>query len=156
MFNQLETTPVAIWVGESLWAYPVLLSLHIIGLAIVVGIFSMRDLRLLGFFSGLQPAAFLPLSKLAWVGFVINAISGILLFTSQAVTFINSVPFLIKIGCIVAGMVVAGVIQSRLRGELADTGSLVVVSNSTRILALLSLCLWFSAIIAGRLIAYIF
>ncbi len=81
MFEQLENTSVALWVGESLWGYPFLLSLHVIGLAVVVGIFSMRDMRLLGLFSGIHPAAFLPLSKLARVGFLINAISGILLFT---------------------------------------------------------------------------
>ena len=69
MFAWLENTPVALWVGLSLWAYPLLLAVHIVGLAVVVGIFSMRDLRLLGCFPGLAPAAFLPLSRLAWVGF---------------------------------------------------------------------------------------
>ena len=158
----LENTSVAIWVGGSLWAYPVLLSLHIVGLAMVVGIFTMRDLRLLGMFTGIRPAAFLPLSKLAWIGFIINAISGILLFTSQAVTFVESTPFLLKIASIIAGMVVAGIIQTRLRGELAASpGELAsspgetVISGSTKVLALVSLSFWIAAIIAGRLIAYI-
>jgi len=59
MFVWLETTPIAQLVALSLWAYPVLLSLHIIGLAIVVGIFSMRDLRLLGITHGVEPTAFI-------------------------------------------------------------------------------------------------
>ena len=154
MFEQLENTLVALWVGESLWGYPLLLSLHVIGLAVVVGIFSMRDMRLLGLFSGIQPAAFLPLSKLAWTGFIVNAISGVLLFTSQAVTFVNNTPFLLKISCIAVGMVLAGVIQSRLRGELAlDTGE-CEISGSTRLIALVSLSFWLAAIVAGRLVAY--
>ena len=119
MFEWLESTSVAIWVGESLWAYPSLLSLHIVGLAVVVGIFSMRDMRLLGLFPGIEPAAFLPLSKLAVIGFIINAISGMLLFTSQAVTFVTSTPFLSNISCVIAGTVLAGLIQSRLRGAVA-------------------------------------
>ena len=143
------------WVGLSLWAYPMLLAVHIVGLAIVVGIFSMRDLRLLGMFPGLQPAAFLPLSRLAWVGFIINAVSGILLFTSQAVTFVNNTPFLIKIVAILAGMALAGVIQSRLRSELAGVGSYVEISGSTRSIAMASLACWLTAIVAGRLIAYL-
>ncbi len=155
MFIWLENTSVAIWVGGSLWAYPVLLSLHIVGLAMVVGIFSMRDLRLLGLFSGLQPAAFLPLSKLAGIGFIINAVSGFLLFTSQAVTFVNSTPFLLKISSIVAGMALAWIIQSRLRGELAISNGDVVISRSTKQIASVSLSFWLAAIIAGRLIAYI-
>ena len=155
MFAALENSSVAMWVALSLWAYPVLLSFHIVGLAIVVGIFSMRDLRLLGFFRGLQPAAFLPLSKLAWVGFIINAVSGILLFTSQAVTFVSSVPFLVKIGCIILGMIMAGVIQSRLRSELAGATENIEISSSTRSIAMVSLFVWAVAIIAGRLIAYL-
>lgn len=143
------------WVGLSLWAYPMLLAVHIVGLAIVVGIFSMRDLRLLGMFSGLQPAAFLPLSRLAWVGFIINAISGILLFTSQAVTFVNNTPFLIKIVAILSGMALAGVIQTRLRSELALAGGCAEISGSTRSIAMASLVCWLTAIIAGRLIAYL-
>lgn len=154
MFDWLESTTVAIWVGESLWGYPIMLSLHGIGLAVVVGIFSMRDMRLLGLFPGLRPSAFLPLSKLAWAGFIINTISGIVLFTSQAVTFVNNTAFLLKIGCIVAGMVLAGVIQSRLRGELATSGEGAAISGSTRLIALLSISSWLGAIIAGRLVAY--
>ncbi|PCJ27267.1 MAG: hypothetical protein COA96_03530 [SAR86 cluster bacterium] len=157
MFDTLENTRIAIWVGESLYGYPFLLSLHAVGLAIVVGIFSMRDMRLLGLFHGLQPAAFLPLSKLAWLGFIINATSGFLLFTSQAVTFVNSTPFLLKVACIVVGMVLAGIIQSRLRNELAvdfEKSDNAVISGTTKLIALASLLSWVSAIIAGRLIAY--
>jgi hypothetical protein len=155
MFSALENTSVALWVGQSLWGYPILLSAHIVGLAIVVGIFTMRDLRLLGFFSSLHPSAFLPLSRMAWMGFIINAVSGILLFTSQAVTFISSTPFLLKLACIIAGMVMAGVIQSKLRGELADSGEEAVMKGSIKTLAAASLLLWVTAIIAGRLIAYL-
>jgi len=153
MFATLENTELALWVGGSLWAYPVLLSIHIVGLAIVVGIFAVRDLRLLGLFEGLQPAAFLSLGKLGWAGFVLNAVSGVLLFTSQAVTFIGSTPFLIKIGSIVTGMVLAGIIQSRLRGELATDQA--VISKQTKVIASISLLTWMIAIIAGRLIAYL-
>lgn len=155
MFVWLEGTPVAMWVSLSLWAYPLLLSVHIVGLAVVVGIFSIRDMRLLGLFRGLNPAAFLSLSKLAWVGFIINAISGLLLFTSQAVTFVGNVPFLLKISCIIAGMILAGIIQTRLRGELSSAGSNTVISRPTKMIAAVSLSLWTAAIITGRLIAYL-
>jgi len=48
VFEWLEETRLALWVGESLWGYPLLLSLHIVGLAMVAGIFTMLNLRLLG------------------------------------------------------------------------------------------------------------
>lgn len=156
MFATLETTELATWVAVSLWGYPIMLSLHVVGLAVVVGIFSMRDLTLLGLFPGIQPSAFLGLGKLGWVGFIVNALSGFALFASQATVFVTSVPFLIKIACIVAGMVLAGVIQSRLRAELASADAIAAVSKSTSVIAFISLMFWLAAIIAGRLIAYIF
>lgn len=155
MFATLETTELATWVAVSLWGYPIMLSLHVVGLAVVVGIFSMRDLCLLGLFPGIRPSAFLGLGKLGWVGFIVNAASGVALFASQATIFVESIPFLVKIACIIAGMVLAGVIQSRLRVELSRNDSVAAISKSTKIIAVVSLMLWLAAIIAGRLIAYI-
>ena len=77
MFEWLETSAVAIWVGESLWGYPIMLGLHAVGLAIVVGIFVMLDLRLLGVIRGVSFDAFLGLYRLAWIGLVINAGHGL-------------------------------------------------------------------------------
>ena len=94
MFEWLEMTPVALWVGESLWGYPIMLALHAVGLAIVVGIFVMRDLRLMGFFEGISFASLDSLRKRGWSGFVINAVSGCYLFSSQATMFIESTAFL--------------------------------------------------------------
>ena len=147
MFEWLENTSVALWVGESLWAYPFMLSLHVIGLAIVVGILSMLDLRLLGAFKGIRTESFLPLLKFAWIGFLINATSGVFLFTSQATTFVQSKPFLIKIACIFVGAILTKVIQNKLSKSASD--------GSMKGIAVVSLLLWLVAITAGRLTAYI-
>lgn len=157
MFSWLETTAVANWVALSLWAYPALLSLHIVGLAIVVGIFFMRDLRLLGVVRSVNPRMFVNLAPLAWFGFSVNLISGLLLFTSQATIFVSNLPFLIKISCIAAGMVLARIIHKRLRQQSVSTaqyGAVLSEERSLRPLALLSLAIWITAISAGRLIAY--
>lgn len=157
MFSWLETTGVANWVALSLWAYPALLSLHIVGLAIVVGIFVTRDLSLLGFARGLDPRIFASLAPLAWFGFTVNLVSGLLLFSSQATVFAGNLPFLIKIGCIAAGMALARLIHRRLRQQSVSSMQYMAVlpeETSLRPLALVSLTLWIGAIGAGRLIAY--
>lgn len=151
MFEWLENTSVALWVGESLWAYPFMLSMHVIGLAIVVGILSMLDLRLLGSFKGIRTAAFLPLIRFAWIGFGINAVSGVFLFTSQATTFVSSTTFLIKLGCIFIGAILTKVLQNKLQ----ETGGDDSADGSLKGLAVVSLLLWLVAITAGRLTAYI-
>ncbi|MEY3666643.1 MAG: hypothetical protein RL572_183 [Pseudomonadota bacterium] len=154
MLVWIETTSVAQWVSLSLYAYPLLLCVHIIGLAVVVGIFMMRDLRLAGFFKGLDPLAFLPLGRVAWLGFFFNALSGLALFSSQAQTFAGNAAFLIKIAFILLGMILACVIEARLRAALQQ-GSAWHDERFTRTVALCSLLTWTGAIIAGRLVAYI-
>ena len=148
MFVWVENTALALWVSTSLWAYPLLLSLHIVGLAIVAGIFSMRDMHLIGVLNALQVSQFNDLTKLAYLGFTINAISGFLLFTSQASIFITSIPFLSKISLISIAMVLTLFINKVIKRD----------GNNTRlkIPAFISLLCWINAIVAGRLIAYIF
>ena len=148
MLVWIENTSLALWVGTSLWAYPVLLSAHITGLAVVVGIIAMRDFHLLGFINGVTEANFLELKKLAYCGFLINGISGIMLFASQASYLSTNLPFLVKLFFIGSGMLLASKIYKKIDKNTGRT--------STKILAILSLFSWFGAITAGRLIAYIF
>lgn len=152
MFIWLENTSLALWVSESYYAYPALLSLHIVGLAIVVGLSSMQNLKLLGLFSGLALESQPALVKLALAGFSLNLFSGLLLFSSQASYLVTSLPFLFKISFIASAMVVSVLIQSRIKNAMTTALS---PNSSAKVLALISLLLWSSAIIAGRLIAYV-
>ena len=156
MLTALETTSVAIWVGESLWAYPALLACHIVGLAIVVGLLSMRDLKLLGFLKELDSQVFSDLIPMVIAAFCLNALSGFLLFSSQASYLASSAPFLAKLVCIAAGLSCAfGLRRRRMRSTAIRAGALSL-DLFTRTLACLSLSAWVGAIIAGRLIAYLF
>ena len=156
MLTSLETTSVAIWVGESLWAYPALLACHIVGLAIVVGLLSMRDLKLLGFFQELDFQVFSDLIPVVIAAFCLNALSGFLLFSSQASYLAGSAPFLAKLVCIAAGLSCAFGLQRRGIRPIAIGAGALSPDLFTRTLACLSLSAWVGAIIAGRLIAYIF
>ncbi len=154
MFEWLESSALAIWVGESLWGYPIMLGMHAIGLAIVVGIFVMLDLRMLRVIRGVSFTAFLSLFRLAWIGLIINTLSGSSLFTSQATTFVESAPFLIKISAVIAGVILGVFIQRRLKLRAADWDiSDNNIESSATALAALSLVCWIGAIVAGRLIA---
>ena len=155
MFEWLETTPVAIWVGESLWGYPIMLGAHVVGLAIVVGLFVMRDLRLLGMFPGISYASLDSLRNLGWTGFVINAVSGCFLFSSQASFFIENTAFLLKISMIFLAAIFAAIIQNQLRDHAVDWDDQGRATGKLRLMAVVSTSLWLGAIIAGRLVAYL-
>ena len=150
MFEQLENTSLALWVSESLWAYPGLLSVHIIGLAVVVGLLTIGDLRLVGMFNDMDTKVILSINKVAAIGLVVNVLSGFMLFSSQASVFVQSKPFLIKIAAILVGIILASIIHIRLRNSKPNQ-----VAGSTKLLAVFSLLSWLTAIAAGRLIAYL-
>ena len=97
MLEWLEYTSLSIWVAESIWGYPIMLSLHIIGLAVVVGIFTVYNFRLLGLFNSLEFEPFLDFFRLAWLGLLVNVVSGFTLFSSQATFYVTNIPFFIDL-----------------------------------------------------------
>jgi len=154
-FHYLEQTGFAAWIRESdsIWAYPTILSLHTIGLGIVVGINSAIDLRILGLASRLPLEPLEGLFPLMWVGFWINAASGSLLLIADASTKLANPVFYIKMGFIALAVVDVFVIRKRVfRDPLIDKRP---VTFNGKILAAVSLSLWLGAITAGRLMAYL-
>ena len=155
MLEWLEYTSLSIWVAESIWGYPIMLSLHIVGLAVVVGIFTVYNFRLLGFFNSLEFEPFLDFFRLAWLGLLVNFVSGFTLFSSQATFYVTNVPFLVKIFSIISGSLLALKIQLRLRSMVKAGENRITKPNwEDRFYAIISLIIWTSAIFSGRLIAY--
>ena len=119
------------------------------------------DLRCLGVVSEPPLSLFVRLHRLALAGLALNVVSGFLLFSSQATVLIESVPFLIKMVCVGLASAIALIIHARFSAAIvgqAYVGESDVLLESPAIqrLSVLSLALWLSAIVAGRLIAYIF
>ena len=146
----IEGTGVAFWVRESTWGYPIVLSSHAVGMAVVVGVVTMIDIRVLGFAPRIPISAFRNLFTLTWAGFAMNFVSGCLLFTGDPKKFFFSTPFRIKIILIILGMISIWMLLRAVRST--DTG---VCTARARLIAFLSLICWFGAITAGRLIAYL-
>jgi hypothetical protein len=86
LLAQVEASGLAAWVRESpsIWAYPTILTLHSIGLGIVVGASTILDLRLLGLARALAAADLSGLYTVIWWAFGVNALTGALLFAADA------------------------------------------------------------------------
>ena len=154
----LEGLPTSEWVAQSDWGYPLMLSVHSIGMAGVVGLLLMLDLRVLGLGSGIPVASFRRFMPFAWIGFFLNRASGILLFNSTAHRLMINWPFLAKMGCIVVAGGVTWVLWRSLKPRVeseASEGAAVAIPPQAKLLAGLSIGLWLLAITFGRLIAYI-
>jgi hypothetical protein len=152
----LEASPLATWVRESgsLLAYPLIITLHTLGLSMLVGGSAVIDLRLLG----VAPALPLrPLEKLfgvMWTGFAINALSGAALFIADATAKAAQTVFWIKLACIALGVVNIVLLRRHVFRDPVQVQSDRASTRAKR-LAIASLVVWAGAITAGRLVAYL-
>ena len=155
LFVWLQDTPFARWVASdpSLLAYPTILTLHTVGMAIVVGTCVVMDLRLLGIAGDVPRSARARAPRLVWTGFFINAATGLALFTTDAEHKAVQTVFFVKLSLIFLALIV----YARLRGLVFRTATphASLISGEVKALAALSLVLWTGATVAGRLMAYL-
>lgn len=151
----LQDSPLSIWVAESetIWAYPTILALHTMGLAILVGANMIVDFRLLGLGRAAPLAEMKKLFPLMWAGLVINTITGLLLFAAAARVKALIIMLWVKLGFVLLAVIAL----VRIRRLIFDTTARPepVLPAGARRLAALSLFLWTGAIVAGRLMAYL-
>ena len=150
----LQNTPVAIFVAETLWAYPLLETLHTLGMAMLLGTLGLINLRVLGYKPALSLFGTQDLLPVAWIGFTVNAASGLLLFTSDAVNFFASNTFKVKILLIILAGINAAILSRRIYAEGAAEIDAGGGAGSMRLLAGSSLVFWVVAVICGRIYAY--
>jgi hypothetical protein len=151
-----ENSTFATWIrGElvgSTLVFPIVVTLHTIGMGFVAGGSAAIDLRLLGVAPKLPlelMGRFLPL---LWLAFVVNAVSGVLLLIAYPTKALTNPVFYFKV-CMIA---LAAWLLHR-------TGSAVMrvpedkqesVAANTKMFAIASLACWIALITAGRLLAY--
>ena len=151
----VEQLSYSTWVRESnsLWAFPMFLFAHTLGMSIVAGGAAVICMALLG----LWPKTPLrPLERLypyMMVGFAVNAFTGISIFMKDASVYSRNYDFYVKLVFIVLGMT----LLFRIRKQVFSDPDLDnrPVTPTARKLAWATLICWFAAIIAGRLIAYV-
>jgi hypothetical protein len=150
----LEATGLAEWARSSTEGYPSMITLHAFGMAIMVGLSLVLDLRLLGKFVGIPYAGLQRFFGLAWVGFLINTLSGTALFSMQATMYIVDWVFMTKMACVFLGAITTAILQTRVASDSAKWPS-ETPPGGVKAVAALGIVFWLVAIILGRLTAYL-
>ena len=152
--NTIEQSGLSTWIRESdsLFAYYFILLCHTLGLALLVGANTVVDLRLLGVASELPLKPLERLFSIMWLGFGINATSGVFLLIAYPTKALTNPIFYIKLSLIALAVITMQRIKNRVFVNVS-------LSEATRVargkmMAKLSLGLWIGAITAGRLLAY--
>lgn len=151
LFEWLEDTAIGTAVAQSIWAFPVIEAVHLLGLCLLGGSILVVDLRMLGF--GLRRPR---ISELAGYArpFLIGAIvllvaTGIPLFLSEAVKCYYNTSFWVKMTTLPVALVFTFTVRERaVRDETLET------SLRSRAIGMASISLWFVVAAAGRWIGF--
>ena len=151
----LQQLPYSVWMNESssLWAFPMFLFMHTVGMSVIAGGSAAIDFALLGLWPKSSLASLKNLFPVLMVGFAVNAFTGVSIFMKDAATYGINLDLYIKLLFVLGGMVLLVIIRRRVfdHPQVAQTP----VSSGVKALAWASLACWTGAIIAGRLIAYV-
>lgn len=153
LLERLQNTVIALWVAGSDWGYPIVLTLHSIGMALVVGIVFMVSIRVMGYPRGLPLAELDRFIPILWLGVAGNLVSGALLFAANATGFVTNPAFQIKILLIILGTFAAWLVDRAITRQRADSAG--SMPSTAKVYAATSIVIWTSVIVAGRVIAYV-
>ena len=155
LLASIENSGFATWLREAntVLAYPTVLAMHTFGMAFLVGPNAAIDLRILGIAAGLPLGPMERFFRLMWLGFWLNAASGVVLLSLTPLTFLTTPVFYIKLAAIAAAVVNLRLLRSRVFGNRANLDTRPVPMEG-KILAGTSLTFWTVAIFAGRVTAY--
>lgn len=154
LFEWINETQLSIAVRESVWVFPILLSIHALGTSLSAGTVAWFDLRLLGVKLTQQTVSEVYRQIAPWMigGFAIMFISGGLLFWASPVSLYEDAFFWIKAGALVLGSVNAAVYHLTIRRTISRWDTAPVPPRLVRMSGIASLLAWTSAIVFGRLI----
>src|SRR5436189_1570287 len=130
------------WVRESssVFAFPSILLLHTIGMGVVVGINAGIDLRILGLAPALPLAPMEKFFPLLWVGFWVNAVTGVILLAADATTKVINPDFYVKMVFIAIATVCVQMTRKRVfRDPFVDKKPF---SPDVKLLAFVSIVCW--------------
>ena len=152
----LATTPGSIALHESLYAYRIVSTVHVVTLSLFVGTAAMLDLRLLGATMRDVPVSEVARRLRPWTvaGFLLMIVSGALLFYANPLPRYHNIFFRAKMAMLVlAGVNAWGFHRSAFR-NVADWDLDPIPPRRARMAGGLALVLWAAMIVSGRMIAY--
>jgi hypothetical protein len=156
LLQWIEASRLATTIRESLLLFPLLESVHVIGLSLVFGTIAIIDLRLLGAASRERPFKRMAsdILKWTWAAFALTALTGSLMFITNAGVYYHNFYFRTKMLL----LLLAGVNMLSFELTLGRTAhrwdNAASAPLAGRAVAVLSLAIWMSVIFAGRLIGF--
>lgn len=142
--------------NAGVWSYGIVNLTHILGVSSLFGAILVLDLRLLGLWR-IVPIALIarPTVPIATIGFIVAAISGLCLISTNGSEYVGNPFLLIKFPAIFVGLLNVAVLTRLRAWKERDARELSTAEQrQLSIFGGISLVSWLTAIGAGRLIGY--
>jgi hypothetical protein len=152
----LEATPAGVFVRESLYGFPILVAIHILGLTLSVGTVVWFDLRLLGVSMSRVAVSQVYRRLMPWAfgGFAVMFMTGGLLLSGFATSAYGNLYFRAKMIALLLAGVNALVYHTVTERRIAQWDAAARIPWPARMAGLISVTLWAMVIMAGRMVAY--
>ena len=147
-----EASAIGTAIRTSPWAFAVIESVHLLALAAIGGAVLVVDLRLLGWGLREQPVKQTARDAFPWLvgSLAVMLVTGFSLFLSEATKCYYSTPFWVKMSSLLLAIIFTFTVRRKITS--ADDGR--ISPAVYRIVALVSLALWFGVGAGGRWIGF--
>jgi len=150
----LRESAVGEFVRESRWAWPILESLHFMGMSALIGTVGLFDLRLLGFARAVPLVAMHRLIPVGIAGFVLNATTGFCFLAGTPDQYLYNLAFKVKVSCILLAGVNILFFYGRVFRRLGALPPDSPPPFGARLVGAVSLSAWIGVMSAGRLLTF--
>ena len=153
----LDQTSIGTVIRQSLWLFPAIETIHLLGMAALVGTVTVLDLRLLGWAAQRQRVSEMAarLIPLIWLAFAVQVVTGVLLLSSEAVKIYGNPAFRLKMLLLFLAGLQALFFQTAISRRLPAWDARPSLPFAARIIAVTSLLSWAGIVTAGRFIGFV-
>lgn len=155
MLESLESSQFSAWIRSELWGWPLALTVHALGTALVIGFIFIICLRLLGLFETIPYTSLRRLFPVLWAAFLLQFLSGFALWMSKPTRYAVDAAFLLKFLLVIVGFVLTLYLYGTMKREADSWEAAGAVSPGGFKFVAPSLLVWCAVVIAGRLTAYL-
>ena len=152
----VESLPLVVELRNGRWSYAAVNASHIVGIALLFGAIVPLDLRLMGCWRSVSIRALARiLLPVATTGLVLAIAAGSLLFSIRAVQYADTTLFQIKMALVFCAIANALLLRMAKQWEASQAATDVVPPGRLRIAGALSIGLWLSVIVCGRMLGFV-
>jgi hypothetical protein len=151
----LENSQFSTWIRTELWGWPLALTLHEFGTALVLGFIFIICLRLFGIFETIPYSSLNRLFPVIWAAVALQVLTGLALWMAKPTRYVADVAFLLKVLFVIIGIVLTSYLSGFVKREAGSWEQGGAVSAPAFKFVAPSVLVWCIVLVAGRLTAYL-